>query len=1314
MPPISQSDTQNPAATPRRRRALRWLAWLLAAVCLALAAVWIWAGSEGSLAAALRWAAAAQPISAEGVSGSLRGAGQVRLLVWQQGGLRVAVHDAQWSWSPAALLTGTLQIDRLHASRIEIDDRSPAAPAPPQALALPIKLQVRDLQAGELHWAGPPQLAMQDIAGRFDYDGARHLLTLDKVRAQGGLYSASAVITAHAPLAVQATLTGTLAAPPPDDGQPLPLTLQATLNGTLDDLRAQAGLRLAQPAPGGAAPQARISARITPWAAQPLPQAHASVQALDLAALWPPAPRTDLTGQLELTPLPGTGWAVQADLINRASGPWNQRLLPASSLQADLTWAGGALGVRALKAQIGGGVIESTGRWSAQANTASGWRIDARLAGIDPAQLDTRLAALPVDGTASAASAGAAIDFSAALQARAYPPRHSRASSPRHSRAGGNPFGRPIEAAPLDSSLRGNDETERLRALDLRDLQVQGSWDAGQLVLDRLRVRTASADLSGSARINTIAPGGSADLRLSAPGALLTLKGDAQPGSGGGALHASVIDAARLLAWARPWAGGALDGIHLAGRATLSASWRGGWRDPSVQARLSAPQLDWQPPQAAAADAQLWQARALHISVAGKLAQAEISLDGRVAHGQRQADLRLSASGGSATPGAPLAQSAWRARIGQLQATLRDPALGNGNWHIASRQPVTLDWSPKSGGQFDASAGQLALTSTSAGPAAQALIAWEPAHWRAGNLRSAGRVSGLPLQWIDLLSGARLAQAGIGGDAVFDGGWDAAIAAYGGGQPRVAAHLQRASGDITLLTTDADTGSQPRVAAGLRAARLTLDSQGPAIDLQLKWDSANAGTLNASLHTTLEAANDGAAWHWPASAPLQGQVQARLPQLPLWQPLAAPGWRMRGALALDARIHGTRAAPLLDGSLSAGALALRSVADGVQFDAGRLRARLDGTRLLIDEFVLHGPGGEQGAGGLLRASGQAGWIDGRAQARLSATLEQLRASVRADREVTVSGQLQTALDGRRISVNGQLRVDKARIVLPDQSAPSLDNDVIVRGANGRVAAGKNAPGALAEPPRAGGAPGDAPAPAFSAAAQVQIDLGDDFRLRGMGIDTRLAGALTLTADGPLDAMPRLAGSVRTAGGTFLAYGQQLTISHGNFIFGGDAANPTLDVIALRPNYASEQRAGVQVMGSALLPRVRLYAQPALPGNETLAWLLLGRPAPATGAESAMLQSAALAILGGRQARPLAARLGLDELRLDGAQQGTLADTSVTLGKRLSERLYAAYEHSLSGIGATLLVFYELSPRWSLRGQAGGNQALDLMYRLSFD
>ncbi len=1410
---------------------MRWLLWLLLGLVLllvlALGGLWIWAGSDGSLATALRWAGAQQPLVTDEVTGTVRGGGKVRRLVWDKDGLRVEVHNAELLWTPAALLRRTLQIDQLSASRIVVDDQRPKAEAsagPPTSLALPLNIEVKALRADELLWAGPPPYSLSDVAGHFNYDGQQHALVLDSAQIEGGRYQARAHITAHAPISLDVALAGALTAPVPGAEAPIPLTLQAAISGPLTDMRAQADLQAAPAAPGASAPaipplpgspsasgspaapglpgsapssaspasaaasagaasapavassapaamasapssaasgataaapagevpEAHATARITPWEAQPLPEAHARVRALDVGAIWAQAPQTHLTGELDVRPIPGaasgaTGWAINADLINRGAGPWDQRRLPVERLLADASWQDGVATVRSLKADVAGGTLESTGRWaqpsadaaSAPAAPASapaaspsaptsiptapeptagassaGWALDTRIQGINPAALHTQLAAFPVDGTAKVQGVGEAIDFDVQLQARA-----TRGAVPA----------RKGESA---SQALARD----LRAVRLRDALATGRWADGELSLQTLRVRTDDAELAGSGRFHPggdQGPGGVADLRLTAPGATAQVKGELRPASGAGNLQLQLQDAARALGWAQklPGAADALAGARARGTARLDGNWRGGWRDPTIQAQLAAPSLDWIAPTAAGAPEAPIQIRALDVTAKGRLAQADVNVQGQVTQGERHLDLRLAASGGRTTPQATLAASSWRAQLTRLQASLRDPALGEGNWQLASAAPVPLSWSPAQGGQFEAGAGELTVTSPA--PTSQARIAWGPARWHGGELTTTGRITGLPLQWVERVAGAEMQSAGITGSVIFNGDWDATL----GPTLRVNANLARASGDISILTTDASTGVQSRVAAGLRDARLTLTSQGQALQLRLLWDSERAGTINGQMRTELSAtrsAESKTQWAWPEGAPLQGELQARLPQISAWSVLAPPGWRLRGSLAADARISGTRSAPLVNGTLNADDVAMRSVVDGLQFEGGRLRARLDGTRLVIDEFLLRGAG-DQDAGGLLRATGQAGLVDGRAQANLRATLERLRASIRPDRQVTVSGNVEAALNGRAITADGKLRVDRARIVLPDESRPKLGDDVIVRGADGKVMYGKDAPGAVAQPTSAAGqqaaktearneqarqrseaAAAQPSAEPLTAKANVQIDLGEDFRLSGMGIDTRLAGQLTLAANGPLTQMPTLTGRVRTEGGTFRAYGQFLTIQRGFVVFSGQIDNPTLDIIALRPNYVSDQRAGVQIMGTALLPRVRLYSEPALPDSQTLAWLLLGRAAPESGAEAAMLQTAALALLGGREGRGLAANFGLDELSFSGGGDGDIQNASVTLGKRLSDKLYAAYEHSLAGASGTLLIFYELSRRWTLRGQAGQDSAVDLIYRLSFD
>ena len=235
---------------------------------------------------------------------------------------------------------------------------------------------------------------------------------------------------------------------------------------------------------------------------------------------------------------------------------------------------------------------------------------------------------------------------------------------------------------------------------------------------------------------------------------------------------------------------------------------------------------------------------------------------------------------------------------------------------------------------------------------------------------------------------------------------------------------------------------------------------------------------------------------------------------------------------------------------------------------------------------------------------------------------------------------------------------------------------------------------------------------------LTLDLGPDFQVRGRGLATRLAGSLELRNTSERNLVPRLNGELRTVGGTYKAYGQQLAIEEGVLRFFGPFDNPALDILALRPNL--QQRVGVQISGTALSPVVRLYAEPDLPEVEKLAWLVLGHSAASGGAESAMLQQAALALLGGKGpglSGGLAAALGLDELSVRGAASNTDGSTTgatVTLGKRVSRDFYVAYERSLAGTLGTFYIFYDLSRRFTLRAQTGEQSAVDLIFTLRYD
>ncbi len=100
-----------------------------------------------------------------------------------------------------------------------------------------------------------------------------------------------------------------------------------------------------------------------------------------------------------------------------------------------------------------------------------------------------------------------------------------------------------------------------------------------------------------------------------------------------------------------------------------------------------------------------------------------------------------------------------------------------------------------------------------------------------------------------------------------------------------------------------------------------------------------------------------------------------------------------------------------------------------------------------------------------------------------------------------------------------------------------------------------------------------------------------------------------------------------------------------------------------------------------------------------------------------MQQAAATLLAGRGRGPsgaVASRLGLDEIGFGTTLPDGSGSAALTLGKRLSNRLYVVYGQSLSGAGSTLSLLYEISRRFKLRARAGDESAIDLVFTLRYD
>ncbi len=520
----------------------------------------------------------------------------------------------------------------------------------------------------------------------------------------------------------------------------------------------------------------------------------------------------------------------------------------------------------------------------------------------------------------------------------------------------------------------------------------------------------------------------------------------------------------------------------------------------------------------------------------------------------------------------------WRLQLDQLAIS---PRQGSTSWVDAEGLRAELG--------FDAG---LKLTQAMLDPGRLSLagadLRWTEARWSRDLGRAAPPALNInaqlePLRVAPLL--ARLAPGyGLGGDLQVGGKLEVRSTAE---RFAVEAVIERRSGDLSLSEEDGGLTQD----LGLTDLRFALTAQ----DGTWHFSQAAAGT-NLGVLAGAQSMRVPAATRWPAaSTPLEGVMSWRVDNLSTLAPWLPPGWRAGGTLTAGASLGGRFGAPELSGTLSGAQLSLRSALEGVDLRDGELQLMLRAQEATIQRFVFKGGAGE------LRLEGGATFGPGGA-ARLSVDAKQFQMLGRVDRRIVTTGRATAIIKPDELQVDGRFTVDEGLIDLSRRDAPKLDDDVSVVRSDDDKESNKEATLFPEEP--AEDASSDTAArrgPLSKTRLNVQLDLGPALRLKGRGINTRLAGTLAITSPANRIAVN---GSVRAESGTYTAYGQNLVIKRGVIRFTGPVENPQLDIAAGRDNLDVE--VGVAITGSTQNPRVRLTSEPEMNDIDKLSWLILGR------------------------------------------------------------------------------------------------------------
>lgn len=320
-------------------------------------------------------------------------------------------------------------------------------------------------------------------------------------------------------------------------------------------------------------------------------------------------------------------------------------------------------------------------------------------------------------------------------------------------------------------------------------------------------------------------------------------------------------------------------------------------------------------------------------------------------------------------------------------------------------------------------------------------------------------------------------------------------------------------------------------------------------------------------------------------------------------------------------------------------------------------------------------------------------------------------------QIIASPDLNVRLEKKRLFIQGSLEIPKAIIQSSDLNGGyALSSDVSV----------------VDEHPSSNSGLYD------HLAFAIKLILGDKVNVHYKSVNTQVKGSLSIISQASNPA--RVTGELYTVGGRYRAYGRQLEIQNGRFIYTGNFINnPGLDIRATQkiktivsadpsqmstPLTDGSQSVGVLVRGTLNKPLVSLFSDPpGLSQGDILSYLIIGKPQSeaSTGTSLAFL-NAASSMIGGDDSEGLTDKiqnkLGLNDLSIGtteyynsttGLSQNS---TTANIGKNLGSKISVHYSVGLFDPVSIFSIRYHINKYLILQSETSSlENAGDLLYQI---
>jgi len=397
---------------------------------------------------------------------------------------------------------------------------------------------------------------------------------------------------------------------------------------------------------------------------------------------------------------------------------------------------------------------------------------------------------------------------------------------------------------------------------------------------------------------------------------------------------------------------------------------------------------------------------------------------------------------------------------------------------------------------------------------------------------------------------------------------------------------------------------------------------------------------------------------------------------------------LKADLASDLQVKGSLMHPQVFGQFSVDGIQVKGDVTPIDVKDGRIDLDFDGYSAKLDANV-------ETPDGYLDIEGSGKWQDLQAwHSNVRVFAHELMVDVPPMVKIKVVPDMTIDVTPELATITGDIALPWGRIVVEDlpPSAVGVSSDQVILNKDLQPEGESTIP--------------------FEVVTNINISIGDDFKLSAFGLEGELVGKLNVAQK---DQGPFVTGEVNIVNGTYQSFGQDLLIEEGKILMNGPPDQPYVAINAIRnpDNTQDDVTAGIRVTGPATEPVIEIYSEPAMPQANALSYILRGQDidGESSGSMTTTLIGLSLA-KSGKVVGKIGEAFGVQDLQLDTAGSGE--DSQVTVSGYILPGLQVKYGVGIFNSLGEFTVRYRLMQDLYVEAVSGLDSAVDLLYQFEFE